>query len=168
MSLGGRSVPARSFSISAFTVVPLSFCGGSRPRLWTSTFVQARRLPPQDSCIHLAPPIAINLRHDFARFDLAAAAPENVGVVHRHADRMKMSIYRRFVFEQKRFVGTVRDRHDVDVFEFGPGFAPGFDLAPGRNGPMKKRVESRHAHARLRWLHVLEKSGEASDDFARR
>ena len=35
-----------------------------------------------------------------------------------------MSIYRRLVIEEPRFVGAVRDRHDVDVAKFRPGFAP--------------------------------------------
>ena len=74
-----------------------------------------------------------------------------------------MSIYRRLVIEEPRFVGAVRDRHDVDVIEFRTGFTPvtmgqdvmsadfaaGLDLAPGGHRPMKQCIETRDANAGL-------------------
>ena len=92
-----------------------------------------------------------------------------------------MPIYRGLVLEQPRFVCAVRDRHDVHIFKFSacfapiamgqnvmtPDFAASFDFAPGRDRPMKQRVESRDAHAGLRRFHVLEKRGEAPNDLAR-
>src|ERR1700730_12063157 len=75
----------------------------------------------------------------------------------------------------------MRHRHDIHVFKLRTRFAPvamrqdvmpphfpaRFDLASSRHSPMKKRVETRHAHAGLRWLDVLEKRGEPSNDFSR-
>ena len=91
-----------------------------------------------------------------------------------------MSIYRRLVIEEPLLVGAVRDRHDIDVFEFRAGFAPitmcqdmmpanfaaGLDLAPGRHRPMKQSIEARDADSGLRWFHVFQKRGKAADDFA--
>ena len=124
--------------------------------------------------------VAINLRRNFRGLDFAAPAPENVGVGNRNAAGREMLVDGALVLEQQRFVGAVRDRHDVDVLEFRARFAPvtvgqnvmpsdfaaRFDFAARRHGPMKERVEARHAHAARRRLHVLEKSGESSDDFA--
>ena len=91
-----------------------------------------------------------------------------------------MSIDRRLVLEEERFVRPVRDRHDVDVAKFRSGLAPvtmGQNLMPPdfaarlhfasrRHGPMKERVETRHPHSAGRRLHVLEKRGESPNDFA--
>ena len=74
-----------------------------------------------------------------------------------------MSIYRGLVLEQSRLFRAVRHCHDVHVIEFGARFAPitvsqnvvtsdfaaGFDFPTGRHRPVKKRVESRNAHACL-------------------
>src|SRR4029077_13800359 len=49
---------------------------------------------------HLIPPAAIHLWRNFRRFDLAAAAPENVRVRNRNRGRLEMPIYRCFVVEQ--------------------------------------------------------------------
>ena len=92
-----------------------------------------------------------------------------------------MSIYRRLVIEEPRFVGAVRDRHDVDVLEFRTGFTPvtmgqdvmpadfaaGLDLAPGGHRPMKQCIETRDANAGLRRFYVFEERGKAADNFAR-
>src|SRR5437763_858883 len=81
------------------------------------------------------------------------------------------------VREHERFVGSMRDGHDVDVGELGSALAPvrvrqdmmaadlaaGFDLPPFRYPPVKQRVVPGHAIATCRWLHVLEEGGEATD-----
>ena len=91
-----------------------------------------------------------------------------------------MPIDRRLVFEEERFVRSVRDRHDVDVAKFRSGFAPvamGQDLVPPdfaarlnfttrRHGPMEERVETGYPHSGCRRLYVLEKGREPSNDFA--
>ena len=80
-----------------------------------------------------------------------------------------------------RFVGSVRHRHDIHVFKLParfaavamgeevvpPNFAARLDLASGRHSPTKECVETRHAHPGLRWLDMLEKRREPSDDFSR-
>ena len=85
----------------------------------------------------------------------------------------------RFVLEQPRFVGAVRDGHDIDVPKFRTAFAPvtmcedmmpshltaHFNLATRRHRPMKERVEPRHSHAASTWFHVLKKRGKSADDF---
>src|SRR5438046_10138996 len=87
-----------------------------------------------------------------------------------------MSIYRRLVIEEPRFVGAVRDRHDVDVLEFRTGFTPvtmgqdvmpadfaaRLDLAPGGHRPMKQCIETRDANAGLRRFDVFENRGKAA------
>jgi len=37
---------------------------------------------------------------------------------------MKMSIYCGFMIEKPFFIGSVSNCHDIDIFEFGSGFAP--------------------------------------------
>src|SRR4029453_10015925 len=116
-------------------------------------------------------PFAINLRRNLGRFDLAAAAPKNIGVGNGNGARRKMPIDRRLMLEQALLFLAVRDRHDVHVFEFGAGLAPitmgqnvmaadftaGFNFASGRDRPMKQRVKARDADSGLRRLYVLEK-----------
>src|SRR5438046_9652589 len=105
--------------------------------------------------LRICQPFPVNVRRNFGRFDFAPSAPENIGVGNRNAARLKMSIYRRLVIEEPRFVGAVRDRHDVDVLEFRTGFTPvtmgqdvmpadfaaGLDLAPGGTRPMKQSIQ---------------------------
>src|ERR1043166_2384623 len=92
-----------------------------------------------------------------------------------------MPVNRRLMLEQARFFGAVRYCHDVHVFEFRsafapiamgknvipPPFAPRLDLPTRRDGKMKQRVKTRDPHPGLRRFNVLEKGGEAPDDFAR-
>src|SRR4051812_6905437 len=75
----------------------------------------------------------------------------------------------------------MRHRHDVHVSKLGTGFPPiamrqdvvtpnfsaGLQFAAGRHRPVEKRVETRHAGPGSRWLHMLEKSREPTDYFAR-
>ena len=85
---------------------------------------------------------------------------------------MKMSIYGRFVIEEKVFVRTVRHGHDVDILEFRTGLAPitmgkdvmstdfaaRFNLPPWWNRPVKKRVESRHTKSASRRFDMFQES----------
>src|SRR4030095_3879390 len=93
--------------------------------------------------------------------------------------RSKMRVDRRFVLEQSRFVGAVRDGHDIDVPKFWTAFTPvtmcedmlpshtpsHFNLAARRYRPMKERVEPRHSHTAGTWFHVFEERGKPADDF---
>ena len=124
------------------------------------------------SHVHLAQPFPINLRRNFRWLDLAASAPENVRVCHWDAARTKMSIYRRFVFEEPLLIRAVRYGHDVDVLKLGTGFAPiamGEDVMPTdfaaclnlatlRNRPVKQRIETRDTNASSRRFDVFQKS----------
>src|SRR6266404_2096282 len=147
-----RSMPLRSFSMSGF---------------------KSGR-----SC-RFRKPLPINLRRNLRGFDLAASAPENIGVGNRNAARLKMSIYRRFVIEQALFVRAMRNRHDVHVLKFRTGFAPvamrqnvmtadfaaGLNFATLRHGPMKERIETRDADPALRRFDVFEECRKAYNDF---
>ena len=91
-----------------------------------------------------------------------------------------MRIDRRFVFEKPRFIGAVRDRHDVDIAKLRPAFPPvtvrenvmppdlaaRFNLTARRHRPMKQRVESRYPHASGARLDMFQKSGKTPNDFA--
>jgi hypothetical protein len=91
-----------------------------------------------------------------------------------------MRVDRRFVFEQPRFVGAVRDSHDIDVPKFRTAFAPvtmrknvmpshftaHFNLAPERHRPMKERVEPRHSYPPGTWFHMFEEGGKPADDLS--
>ena len=148
----------------------------------------SRRIPPGAAILssglrhHAREPFAINVRRDFRWLDLASPAPEDVRVGNRNPARGEVLVDRALVLEQQRFVGAVRDRHDVDVLEFRTRLAPvamrqdvmpsdfaaGFHFAARRHGPMEERVETRDAHAARGRLHMLEESGETADDLSRR
>src|SRR6185503_18320185 len=101
-------------------------------------------------------------RRNLRRFDLAASAPEHVGVENGHAHLSDMPVYRFLVLQHELFVGAMRDTHDVHVRELGAAFAPigvgknvmpsdfpaGFYLSAGGNAPMEERVVTRDALAR--------------------
>ena len=90
-----------------------------------------------------------------------------------------MRVDRRFVLEQSRLVGTVRDGHDINVPKFWTAFTPvtmcedmmpshftaHFNLAAGRHRPMKQRVKPCHSHAASTWFNVFEEGGKPADDF---
>ena len=75
-----------------------------------------------------------------------------------------------FVIEQWLFISAVRHRHDVDILEFRPGFAPvamrqnvvtpdfatSLDFAALRNRPMKQCVESGDPHSARRRLDMFQ------------
>ena len=150
------------------------FCKRARPLANIAAYACAARTSASHS--------PVNLRRNFGRLDLAPATPEDVRVGDRNVAACEVSIDRCLVLEEQRFVGAVRDRHDVDVAKFRPRLAPitmrqnlvppdfaaRFHLAARRHGPMEKRVETRHPHAASRRLHMLEKSGEPADDLALR
>src|SRR4029078_11521854 len=69
--------------------------------------------------------LAVGDGGDLAGLDLAAAAPEDVGIAHRDAgDGNQVLVDRALVGEDEVFVGAVGDAHDVDVAEFFTGLAP--------------------------------------------
>src|SRR5205823_3233363 len=114
------------------------------------------------------------------RFDLAAAAPEDVGVAHRDADGFQVLVDGALMGEDEVFVGAVRDAHDVDVAELLAGLAPvsmGHDveaadlsarvqLAALRDGPVEQGVVLGDLLAGFELLDVLEEGGEPADDAA--
>src|SRR5690606_21353769 len=120
--------------------------------------------------------VAIDFWRNFRGFDLAAAAPENVGVFHRYSDISEMGIDGRLVFEDAVPFCPVNDSHDVDSAEAGATLTPvamghdevpshfrtGLFLHPLGNFPMEKSIETSHTLTALAWLDVLEKSGETT------
>src|SRR5579872_4006173 len=124
----------------------------------------------------------IRERRDFRRLDLAAAAPENVGVAHRDSGLCQMRIDCGLVREHDLLFGAVDDAHDVDVAKLraafapvrvrhaivAPDFTPCLELAALRYGPMEKRVVTRDAFSEIpfRRLYVLEERREPPDDAA--
>ena len=125
-------------------------------------------------------PVAVGEGGDFAGFDFAAAAPEDVGVGNRDSDFGEVLIDRGFVGEDEIFVRAVGDSHHVDVAKLGTAFAPvsvcedvvtadfaaGFDFASGWNCPMKQGVKAGDAFAISERFDVFEESGETADDAA--
>ena len=73
---------------------------------------------------------------------------------------------------EQLFIRAVRDGHDVDVLKFGAcfapiamgkntmaaNFAPRFNFATWRHGPMEECVEAGHTNSASRWFDVFEKS----------
>src|SRR4051795_6158143 len=110
--------------------------------------------------------IDVRERRNLRRLDLAAAAPEHIRVRHRPPDLREIRVDGRLVREHRVLLRSVRHGHDVHVAELWPALAPvavredveasdltaGLNLAARRHGPMEKRVESRHAFARLQRL----------------
>src|SRR4051794_17968326 len=70
----------------------------------------------------LRTPRPIRLRRDFAGLDLAAAAPEDVGVADGDADGGEVFVDGFLVGEDALFFRAMRDAHDVDVAELAPRF----------------------------------------------
>src|SRR5688572_3688968 len=66
---------------------------------------------------HRLTPGAVRRRHNLGRLDLAAAAPEDVGVADKNAERREMGVNRRLVLDNEVLVEAVRHRHHVDVAE---------------------------------------------------
>src|SRR6266511_1236043 len=125
-------------------------------------------------------PMAVGRWRDLAGLNLAAAAPEDVGVSEIDARFAEVLVDGGLVSENELFVDAVGHAHDVDVAKFRaafppvgvshdvmpPAFTPRVQLPAGGHRPVEQRVEARDALAvRLR-LDVFEKSGEAADDFA--
>jgi hypothetical protein len=119
-------------------------------------------------------------RRDLRGLDLAAAAPEDVGVADRRC-RLRADARRsRPCARARLLVEPVRDAHDVDVAELraalapvgvrhdvvAPDLAPGVDLAARRHRPVEERVVARDAFAGLIGLDVLEKRRETPDHAA--
>ena len=115
---------------------------------------------------------------DLAGFDLAAAAPEDVGVFDRDAGVDEVFVDGGFVGEDGFFVGAVDDAHDVDIGEAFAAFAP---VGVGHDGvttdftagaflhafgdfPVEEGVEAGDADAGGAGLDVFEEGGEATDD----
>src|SRR5207253_11128104 len=110
---------------------------------------------------HLAQPFPVKHRRNFRGLDFATTTPKNIGVGYRNIFRSEMRIDSRFVFQEARSIGAVRDRHDVNVAKLRPAFPPvtmrenmmppdlaaRFNLAAWRHRPMKQRVESRYSHS---------------------
>ena len=119
-------------------------------------------------------------RRNLARLDLAATTPEHIRVVHRDADAREVRVDCRLVREHAFLLRAVADGHDVHVVEIRPALAPvavredrvpphfaaRLDLATRGHTPVEERVEFRHTLSGRARLHVLEESGEASDDLA--
>src|SRR4051794_35845892 len=72
----------------------------------------------------LRTPLPVRLWRDLARLDLAAAAPEDVGVTDGDADGSQMFVDGFLVGENAFLFHAVGDAHDVDVAELGAAFAP--------------------------------------------
>src|SRR5262245_54219272 len=122
----------------------------------------------------------MHLRRNFARLDLAAAAPEDVRVVDRNPALLEVRIDRGLVRKHAILFRAVTHRHNVDVGEFGAAFAPiamcenlvpsdfrsGAFLHSFRYTPVEQRVELRHSLPALAWLYVLEEGAESSDHLA--
>src|SRR5207237_3534380 len=137
-----------------------------------------RRITPLAA--HLAQPFPVKHRRNFRGLDFAATTTKNIGVGDRNALRGQMRIHRRFVFEEPRFIGAVRDSHDVDVAKLRAAFPPvtmrenvmppdlaaRFNLTARRHRPMKQPVESRYPHASSARLDMFQKSGKTPNDFA--
>src|SRR4051794_38931155 len=62
-------------------------------------------------------PCLVRKRRNLARLDLAAAAPEDVGVAHGDADLLQVRVDRALVGQHEVLVGAVGDAHDVHVAE---------------------------------------------------
>ena len=117
-------------------------------------------------------PVAIDVRRNFRRLNLAASTPENICIRNWNAACAKMPINSCFVIEQQLFIGAVRHGHNVDIFEFRPGFAPvamrqnvvtadfaaSLDFATVRHRPMKQCVEPGDPHSARRRLDVFQES----------
>ena len=128
----------------------------------------------------LAAPTLVFERRDFARLDLASAAPEDVAVADGYSLGGEMPVDRTLVREKQILIRAVRDAHDVDVIEFlaplspigvshdvePPDFPPGVEFLSRGNGPVKQGVEFGHALAPRQWLDVFEKRREPSNDAA--
>ncbi len=125
-------------------------------------------------------PLFVGEGGDFAGFDFAASAPEDVGVADGDADFGEVGIDGGFVGEDTVFVGAVGDAHDVDVIEFGAAFAPvgmghdmetadlatGLDFHALRDSPVEEGVVGGDALAGGVGFDVFEEGGKASDDAA--
>src|SRR5262249_10072787 len=72
----------------------------------------------------LRQPLVIYARRNFGRLDLAAPAPEHVGVRNGDIARPQVLIDRRFMIEEQSFVRATRDSYDIDVPEFRTALAP--------------------------------------------
>jgi len=117
-------------------------------------------------------------RADLAGFDLAAAAPEDVGVEQRDVDVGQVFVDRGLVGEHGLLVGAVDDAHDVHIGKALAAFTP---VAVGHDGmtadfaastffhalrhtPVEKSVEAGDTLAAGAGLHMLEEGGEAADN----
>src|SRR5262249_44562983 len=115
-------------------------------------------------------PIAVDVRRNLRWLNFTASTPKNVCVRDWNVAGGRGRIDSLFVIEQYFFIGAVRHRHDVDVLEFGSGFAPvamrqnvvttnftaRFNFTTARHRPMKQRVKPRHTHTAHRWLDVFQ------------
>ena len=120
----------------------------------------------------LRQPLAIYTRRNFGRLDLAAPAPKHVGVRNRDIAHAQVLIDRSLMIEQQSLICAVRYSHDIDVLEFGAGFAPvalrsnvmppdltsGLNFAARRHCPVKKSVESCDTYAAHGWFDMFEES----------
>ena len=103
-------------------------------------------------------PFAIDDRRDFRRFDLGLAAPKDTGVEEGDSGFGEMGIDGGFLSENKVFVGSVNNAHDIDVGEIRASLAPitmshaevATDLGSRLflhsrgNGPVKESVVTGH------------------------
>src|SRR5690348_13054813 len=74
---------------------PISRMHGSSMLIGASTHWMQR----QHLVSPLPPPLFIRVRRNLGRLDLAAAAPEDIGVTHRHADAREVLVDRLLVRE---------------------------------------------------------------------
>ncbi len=139
------------------------------------------QLGSDDGAFHTAPfgvPVGVDDGGDLAGFDLAATAPEDVGVFNWDAARLEVGVDGGFVLHDEVAIGAVDDTHDIDIAELGAAFAPiavghdgvAADLASGAflhadgDFPMEEAVESGDANAGGGGFDVFEEGGEAADD----
>ena len=124
--------------------------------------------------------VAIGARSNLRRFDLAATAPEDVGIGKLHSGLAQVPVDRRFMGEHDRLLHPMRDGHDVDVVKLGaalppigvgdnvmaPDLATGANLQARRHGPVKERVIPSHAFVAGSRFDVFQKGREPADHAA--
>ena len=64
------------------------------------------------------------MRRNLRWLDLAASAPENICVRNRDIPGLQMPIHGGLMIEEQLLIRAMRHSHDIDVPEFGAGFAP--------------------------------------------
>ena len=128
----------------------------------------------------LGVPVFVSEGRDFGGFNLAAPAPEDIGVGDRDTSFDEVGIDGGFELHDAILLGAVGDSHDVHIIELGPSLAPvavretfvapdlcaDLFFAPDWNGPMEKGVETSHANAGLRGFHMFQKSGKTAKQLA--